>query len=219
VTSLLFQRNHAPMLKRLISLALIAASPFASAQKHRANATDVVVYGGTASGVITAYAAARESLHVRLLEPGAHLGGMVTGGHSATDLGNFHIIGGYAREFYLRAAAHYGVYELESTPDWHSEPHVDEEIFRQMLREAGVEVVFHERIREHHGIVPGDHRIQSITTIDGKQWTAVIFIDCSYEGDLLAQAGVPYVVGREGVSEFNEDLAGVRAQTPAHQFT
>ena len=211
--------NSILMPKHLASFALITASAFLSAQKPPATPTDVIVYGGTASGVITAYSAAREGLHVRLLEPGNHLGGMVTGGLSATDLGNFHIIGGYARDFYLRAAAHYGVQALESTADWHSEPHVDEEIFRQMLAEAGVEVHFHERIREHHGVVQRNRRIQSIWTMDGKQWPASIFIDCSYEGDLLAQTGVPFVVGREGVSEFNEDLAGVRAQTPAHQFT
>ena len=74
---------------------------------------DLIVYGGTASGVMTAYSAAREGLHVVLLEPGAHLGGMVTGGLSATDLGHFAIIGGYARDFYMKAAAHYGVHDLE----------------------------------------------------------------------------------------------------------
>lgn len=205
--------------KCLISLVLIASTTLAIAQKRPPSPTDVVVYGGTASGVITAYSAAREGLHVRLLEPGAHLGGMVTGGLSATDLGDFHIIGGYARDFYLQAAEHYGVHALESTPDWHSEPHVDEEIFRQMLSEAGVEISFHERIRERKGVVLRARRIQSITTMDGKQWPARIFIDCSYEGDLLAQTGIPYVIGREGIGEFKEDLAGVRAQTPAHQFT
>ena len=74
---------------------------------------DLIVYGGTASGVMTAYSAAREGLHVTLLEPGAHLGGMVSGGLSATDLGHFTIIGGYARDFYMRAAAHYGLQNLD----------------------------------------------------------------------------------------------------------
>jgi len=203
------------ILKRLVSLCLLPLASFAFAQK----ATDVVVYGGTASGVIAAYSVAREGLHVQLLEPGSHLGGMVTGGLSATDLGEVHIIGGYARDFYLRAAAHYNVHVLESTLNWHSEPHVDEELFRQMLTEAGVEVILHERIREKSGASMQTHRIRSITTMDGKQWAAKVFIDCSYEGDLLAQAGVSYVFGREGIDDFHEDLAGVRALTPAHQFT
>ncbi len=89
-----------------------------------------MVYGGTASGVMTAYSAAREGLHVVLLEPGVHLGGMVTGGLSATDLGHYTIIGGYARDFYMKAAAHYGVHDLDRPENWRSEPHVDEEIFR-----------------------------------------------------------------------------------------
>ena len=209
--------HNPPMIKRLVSLCLLSSATLTYAQKQEQ--VDVVVYGGTASGLIAAYSAAREGLHVQLLEPGSHLGGMVTGGLSATDLGDFHIIGGYARDFYLKAAAHYNVQFLESTPDWHSEPHVDEEIFRQMLAEAGVQVILHERIRERNGVSIKSHSIRSITTIDGKQWPARIFIDCSYEGDLLAQSGVPYVYGREGIEEFREDLAGVRAQTPAHQFT
>ena len=90
-----------------------------------AKQADLVVYGGTASGVITAYSAAREGLQVVLLEPGAYLGGMVTGGLSATDLGHFAIIGGYARDFYMKAAAHYGAHDLERAENWLSEPHVD----------------------------------------------------------------------------------------------
>ena len=90
------------------------------------SATDLVVYGATASGVMTAYSAARQGLRVVLLEAGVHVGGMVTGGLSATDLGHFGIIGGYARDFYMKAAAHYGVHDLERKENWLSEPHVDE---------------------------------------------------------------------------------------------
>jgi len=177
------------------------------------------VYGGTASGVITAYSAAREGLHVVLLEPRAHLGGMVTGGLSATDLGQFQIIGGYARDFYLRAAAHYGVHDLQRRENWLSEPHVGEAIFQAMLKEAGVDVRLHEKLKEHGGVERKGQRVVSLTTMDGLQWKAKIFADCSYEGDLMAQAGVKYAVGREGVDQYGEDLAGVRANTPAHQFT
>ncbi len=93
-----------------------------------------------------------------LLEPGIHLGGMVTGGLSATDLGHYTIIGGYARDFYMKAAAHYGVLDLNRPANWLSEPHVDEEIFRAMLKGAGVEVHFHERIREQAGVeLQGNH--------------------------------------------------------------
>ena len=101
---------------------------------------DLLVYGATASGVMTAYSAAKQGLRVVLLEPGVHLGGMVTGGLSATDLGHFTIIGGYARDFYMQAAAHYGVHDLDKKENWLSEPHVGEEIFRSMLKDAGVTV-------------------------------------------------------------------------------
>ena len=156
---------------------------------------DLVVYGGTASGVMTAYSAAREGLHVVLLEPGAHLGGMVTGGLSATDLGHFAIIGGYAREFYSKAAAHYGVQDLDRPENWLSEPHVDEAIFGGMLKEAGVEVRFHERLREKSGVEMLGGRIVSLTTEDGKRWRAEVFADCSYEGDVMAQSHVQLHVG------------------------
>ena len=179
---------------------------------------ELVVYGGTASGVMTAYSAAREGLRVVLLEPGAHVGGMVTGGLSATDLGHFAIIGGYAQDFYRKAAAHYGVHDLERGENWLSEPHVDEEIFNEMLKNSGVEVLFHERLRETDGVEMQGGRIVSITTEDGKRWRAAVFADCSYEGDLMAQARVSYTWGRESAKEYDEDLAGVREETPGHQF-
>jgi FAD dependent oxidoreductase len=180
---------------------------------------DLVVYGGTASGVMTAYSAATEGLHVILLEPRDHLGGMVTGGLSATDLGQFQIIGGYARDFYTRAANHYGVHTLAKHEDWLSEPHVGEEIFRAMLKEAGVEIHFHEKLVERTGVKVAARHVTSIKTMDGKVWKAKIFADCSYEGDLMAQSGVKYTLGREPITQYNEDLAGVRDKTPAHQFT
>jgi FAD dependent oxidoreductase len=194
----------------LFTTALHAADP--------APSPDLLVYGGTASGVMTAYSAAREGLRVVLLEPGVHLGGMVTGGLSATDLGHYTIIGGYALEFYMKAAAHYGVLDLNRPANWLSEPHVDEEIFRNMLKGAGVEVHFHERVREQAGVeLQGSHLV-SVTTSDGTRWPAKVFADCSYEGDLMAQAKVSYTWGREAASEYGEDLAGVRGNTPKHQF-
>ncbi len=183
-----------------------------------AETTDLVVYGGTASGVMTAYSAAREGLHVVLLEPGSHLGGMVTGGLSATDLGHFRIIGGYAREFYMKAAAHYGLTNLDRRENWLSEPHVDEEIFRAMVKDSGVVVHFHERLREKLGVVVRNKKVVSLRTEDGRKWSARIFADCSYEGDLMAQAGVSYTWGREGREQYGEYLAGVRGVTTGHQF-
>jgi len=203
----------------LVTALFIALLSFTCARASAgAQSTDLVVYGGTASGVMTAYAAAREGLHVVLLEPGAHIGGMVTGGLSATDLGDFTVIGGYARAFYLKAAAHYGVDNLDKPANWLSEPHVDEAIFHAMLRDAGVAVHLHERLREKTGVTLQGTRIISITTEDGKRWGARIFADCSYEGDLMAESKIGYTVGRESSAQYGESLAGVRAVTPKHQF-
>jgi len=179
---------------------------------------DFIVYGGTASGVMTAYSAAREGLHVILLEPGSHLGGMVTGGLSATDLGQFRIIGGYARDFYMQAAAHYGLHDLNKGANWLSEPKVGEAIFTKMLSDAKVEVHFGERLKEHDGILRAGRKLKSIVTMDGKLWQAKVYADCSYEGELMAQAGVTYTYGREPASQYAEDLAGVRAQSTGHRF-
>ncbi len=200
-------------------LVLLSPHPLSFAAPVKAQSADLVVYGATASGVITAYSAAREGLRVVLLEPRMHLGGMVTGGLSATDLGQFKVIGGYARDFYMQAAAHYGLHDLDRPEDWRSEPHVDEAIFRKMLADAGVEVHFRERLIEHRGVEVNGQHIASITTMDGRRWTAKVFADCGYEGDLMAQAGVKYVYGRESIAQYGEGLAGVRAYTPKHQFT
>jgi FAD dependent oxidoreductase len=194
--------------------AIFRSSAFAAANTP----IDLMVYGATASGIMTAYSAAREGLRVVLLEPKTHIGGMVTGGLSATDLGHFPIIGGYARDFYTQAAAHYGVHDLDRPAHWLSEPHVDEDIFRSWLRDAGVTVYFHEKLLEQGGVELRDKRITSIATTGGKHWQAKIFADCSYEGDLMAQAKVSYTWGREAASEYGESLAGVRGDTPKHQF-
>ncbi len=207
--------RHRIRLVVLLAVAALTQVSMAVAAQARA---DLVVYGGTASGVMTAYSAAREGLRVVLLEPGAHLGGMVTGGLSATDLGHFIIIGGYARDFYMKAAAHYGVGNLDRGENWLSEPHVDEALFDGMLKDAGVTVVMHERLREKRGVTKSGRKIVSITTEDGKQWRGQVFADCSYEGDLMAQARVSYTWGRESAAQYGEDLAGVRAHTPKHQF-
>lgn len=179
---------------------------------------DLIVYGGTASGVMTAYAAARQGLHVILLEPTQHLGGMVTGGLSATDYAYFPIIGGLTRDFYREAASTYGNQDLSRGADWLSEPKVGEAIFNRWLRNEKVDVRFHERLREHGGVEMSDKKIIAIITEDGKRWNAKIFADCSYEGDVMAEAHVSYVVGREGSNQYGESLAGVRPETPKHQF-
>ncbi|HVN78806.1 MAG TPA: FAD-dependent oxidoreductase [Terriglobia bacterium] len=199
------------MWKALGFLLLLMRGIFASAQL--ANQYDLVVYGGTASGVMTAVAAAREGLKVALLEPGLHLGGMVSGGLGATDFGKKEVIGGISLEFFQRVGHHYG-----EKVSWYFEPHVAEAIFREMIKEAGVKAFFQHRLREKTGVRSNGNRIEEIFMEEGQSFQARVFADASYEGDLMAQAGVTYTWGREGVAQYGESLAGVREHTPYHQF-
>ncbi len=130
---------------------------------------DVVVYGGTAAGVISEVSAAREGMTVALLEPGGHLGGMASGGLSATDIdyGNERVIGGYALEFYKRVGAHYEISRYGHHVAWYYEPHVGELVFNEMVKGAGVTVFFNDRLREQDGIVKEGGRIIEIRTENG----------------------------------------------------
>lgn len=179
---------------------------------------DLLVYGGTAGGVITAVSGAREGLKVVLLEPGRHLGGMATGGLSRTDFGHKEVIGGYPLEFYWRVGLKYEVNRFADEVAWFYEPHVGEEVLAEMLREAHVEVHFGQRLREHGGISKAGTTLTSATVEDGTTYRARAFADCSYEGDLMAQAGIQYTWGRESIQQYQESLAGVRDRTPKHQF-
>jgi len=160
------------------------------------NAYDLVVYGGTAGGAITAVSGARMGLKVALLEPRQHIGGMVSGGLSRTDVGRREVIGGYSLEFYWRAGNAYNMAQHLQEIAWLPEPHVAEAIFREMLRQAGVTVLFHRRLREKDGVRKTGARLEAITMENGEVYTARVFADCTYEGDLMAQAGVSFTWGR-----------------------
>jgi hypothetical protein len=179
---------------------------------------DIVVYGGTAGGVMTAVSAAREGLKAVLLEPGRHLGGMATGGLSRTDFGKKQVIGGYPLEFYWRVGQKYDLARFAQGPGWYYEPHIGEQVFQEMLQEANVDVQFGRRLRERNGVAKEGARVAAITTEDGTVYRARLFADCSYEGDLMAQAGITFTWGRESSAQYGESLAGVRERTPFHQF-
>jgi hypothetical protein len=179
---------------------------------------DLAVYGGTAGGVTTAVAAAREGLKVVLLEPGDHLGGMSSGGLSRTDVGRREVIGGMALEFHWRAARRYEMHRFLHDVAWLVEPRVAESILREMVSEPGVTVVYRQRLRERGGVLKERAAIAAITMESGETYAARVFADATYEGDLMAQAGVTYTWGREASSQYGESLAGVRDRTPKHQF-
>jgi len=174
---------------------------------------DVVVYGGTAGGVIAAVAAAREGLNVALLEPGRHLGGMTSGGLGHTDHGKRETIGGYSLEFYQRVGRKYG-----EPVTWYFEPHVAELVLNEMIAEAGVKVFRNHRLREQDATIRRRRQLREIFLDNGTSFRAKIFIDASYEGDLLSRSGISHTVGREPVRQYGESLAGVRPKDRAHQF-
>ena len=219
---------------RRFGAGLVLILVWAAAAAAQPATYDVVVYGGTAGGVITAVAAAREGAKVVLLEPQRHLGGMVSGGLGWTDFGKKEVIGGLSLDYFARAGRRYveagiatGVpVGRDTRPDgrviqWHIEPHVAEAIFKEMAAEAGVTVLYGHRLRERTGVTkdPGDAtRVTRIAMENGAAFAGAIFVDASYEGDLMAQAKVTYTYGRESSAQYGESLAGVRDRTPLHQF-
>jgi hypothetical protein len=177
--------------------------------------TDVCVYGGTSGGVIAAVQAARQGKSVALLVFGNHVGGMTSGGLGQTDVGNNNTtyIQGVAREYYNRMAAFYNV----TAPKFISfEPHVAENIFKTMLTEVGVTPRYQQHLVS---VTKSGQRITEIAMDNGTIYRAKMFIDASYEGDLMAQAGVTFTIGREANAQYGETLNGIRGSTPAHQFT
>lgn len=200
----------------LIITGFLAAYP-AKAQKSSVSETDVCIYGGTSAGVIAAYTAKKMGKTVILIEPGKHLGGMSSGGLGYTDIGNKYVVTGLARDFYRRIGAHYGKFE-----QWIFEPKVAEGIFNDYVKRAGFTVVFENRLIK---VKKEGNQITEITLENtynptiatNKTIRAKVFIDCTYEGDLMARSGVSYTVGREANSQYNETINGVELMD-GHQF-
>ncbi len=169
---------------------------------------DVVVYGDSSGAVTAAIAAQRDGRSVILVNPTGFLGGMSASGLGASDfLGRRHTFGGIASEFYDAIAAAYGESYIRSF-----EPHVGLRVFKKMIADAGVTVVFNEQLDRTpgKGVKMDGQRITAFTTLSGKIYRGRMFIDATYVGDLLAAAGVSYTVGREAESQYGEDMAGVR---------
>lgn len=170
---------------------------------------EICAYGTSPGAITAAVAAARHGHTVALVVNGAHLGGLTASGLGNTDIGNKQSIGGLAREFYRRVGAHYGVEE-----EWRFEPGVAEKTFRELLAAARIQPLMREYPR---AVTKEGARLASVTFESGLVVHARQFIDASYEGDLLALAGVTHVVGREANTEFNELLNGVQVRE-THQF-
>jgi hypothetical protein len=187
----------------LLTLLLITGCGTSTNSKHN---YDLVVYGDSSGAVTAAVSAKRQGLSVILVSPVGFLGGMSSSGLGATDfLGKRNTFGGIASEFYDGIAKAYGKKYVRSF-----EPHVGQGVFKQLIKDAGVNVLFNEKLDRKNGVEMKDGRIVSITTLSGKTFRAKMFIDATYVGDLMAAAGVDFTVGREAEKQYGESLAGVR---------
>jgi hypothetical protein len=172
--------------------------------------TDICVYGGTSAGVIAAIKARKLGKQVVLLHPGKHVGGLTTGGLGWTDYGQKQVIGGLSREFYNRCGAAYGKEE-----EFRFEPHVATAVYEKWLSEHAVPVELGQYLDK---VEMSGGRITAITLLGGLRVEAAAFIDATYEGDLMAGAGVSFTVGREGNAAYQETLNGIQVRE-YHQFS
>ncbi len=222
---------------RIFSILCVAAMFGAPLGAQEASSTyDVVVYGGTSAGVVAAVQAARLGKSVVLVAPETHLGGLTSGGLGWTDTGRKEVVGGISREFYQRLKRHYDQpeawthespednrhYAKENDAIWVFEPHIAERTYDEMLAEASVPVERDTWLDRDGGVVlNADKRIASFRTLDGRVFTGKMFIDATYEGDLMAAAGVEFTTGRESVDQYGESLNGVqfKEEKRNHIFT
>lgn len=192
---------------------------------------DIVVYGGTSAGISSAIQSSRLGKKVVLIEPGNRIGGLTTGGLGQTDIGNKQAIGGISREFYQNVKSHYqqpenwiwqkreayrdgGQTTSAANEDamWTFEPSAALKIYKDMLsKEKNITLVYSQRLNRKTGVKKTAGKISSIQMESGQIYTGKMFIDASYEGDLMAAAGVSYTVGREGNAQYGESLNGVQA--------
>lgn len=193
---------------------------------------DLVIYGGTSGGLSAAVQAARMGKRVVLIEPSKHLGGMTTGGLGATDIGNKKAIGGIAREFYRRIKQHYAddsrwIHERRSEfkgrgheagddAAWTFEPHVATRVYDDLVREHRIPARLGQRLDRKKGVAKEGARIVAITMESGETYHGKMYIDATYEGDLMAAAGVAYHVGRESNRTYGETLNGVQVKNSIH---
>lgn len=206
-------------------------------EANKAFQADVIVYGGTAAAVTAAVQTKKMGKSVIIVSPDKHLGGLSSGGLGYTDTGNKEVIGGLSREFYQR------IYQRYQQPDawpwqekeaygnkgqgtvamdgenrtmWIFEPHVAEKVFEDFISEHDIKVYRDEWLNRGDGVTMEDSRIVSIETLSGKVFRGKVFIDATYEGDLMAAAGVSYHVGREASSVYDEEWNGVQTGVLHH---
>ncbi|WP_200980014.1 FAD-dependent oxidoreductase [Echinicola sp. 20G] len=220
----------------ILSVGAVIAT-YAISPEKEVHQADVVIYGGTSAAVIAAVEVSQSGKSVLMVSPDQHLGGLSSGGLGFTDTGNKKTIGGLARDFYHRVYQHYQTAEAwpwqerseygnkgQGTPAidgenrtmWIFEPHVAEEVFEDLIKENNIQVFRDEWLDREKGVKLKKGVIKSITMLSGKVFEAEVFIDATYEGDLMALAGVSYHVGRESNDTYGETWNGVQKDAHHH---
>ncbi len=208
-----------------------------SADDSLVESHDVVIYGGTCAAVIAAVQAKKMGKSVVVVSPDKHLGGLSSGGLGWTDTGNKSVIGGLSRDFYHRVYLAYqddaawkqqekheygnrgqgtAAIDGENRTMWIFEPHIAEQIFDDYVREFEIPVHRDEWLDRESGVTRAGNRISEIKTLSGRRFRGKMFIDATYEGDLMATAGVDYHVGRESKETYGEEYAGVQTGVLHH---
>ena len=198
---------------------------------------DIIIYGGTSAAIIAAVEVVKSGKTVLIVSPDQHLGGLTSGGLGFTDTGNKAVIGGLSREFYHRVWLHYkdvAAWNWQNQSDfgnkgqgtvamdgefrtmWLFEPHVAEKVFEDFVKENNIKVLRGEWLDRNKGVVKKKGEIISFSTLSGKVFKGKMFIDATYEGDLMAAAGISFHVGREGNAKYNETFNGVQTGVFQH---
>lgn len=205
---------------------------------HPFISSDVVIYGGTSAAVTTAVQVAQMGKSVIIVSPDKHLGGLSSSGLGFTDVGNKSVIGGLSRQFYQRIYQYYQKPKTwkwqkkeeygnkgQGTPAidgknrtmWIFEPHVAEMVFEDFITDNKVKVYSNEWLDRTNGVKIKNGKILSITTLSNNTYTGKVFIDATYEGDLMAAAGVSYSVGREAGNVYSEAWNGIQVGVLHHK--
>ena len=210
-------------------------------QNNNAYSADIIVYGGTSAAVISAVQAKKMGKSVIVVSPDKHLGGLTAGGLGWTDTGNKEVIGGLARDFYHRIYLHYdkpenwkwqskeeygnrgqGIPAIDGDARtmWIFEPHAAEQVFEDLIEEFEIEIYRDEWLDRDNGVLVEGGKIISFSTLSGKTYSGLMFVDASYEGDLMASSGVSYHVGREANNVYDEEWNGIQTGVlhHAHHF-
>mgnify|MGYP002639799531 CR=1 FL=1 len=198
---------------------------------NRVMRADVIIYGGTSSAVTAAVQVTKMGKSVIIVSPDKHLGGLTSSGLGFTDTGDKSVIGGLSREFYHRLYNYYQKPEAwqwqkkedygnkgQGTPAidgenrtmWIFEPHVAEKVFEDFVKDFNIKVIRDEWLNRDNGVTKKNGKIVSFKTLSGQTYEGKVFVDATYEGDLMAAAGVSYNVGREANSTYDEEWNGVQ---------